>query len=181
MSKFYSIILLLTIFATFYSCGTEKTAKDNRPNILLIVADDAGFSDFGCYGSEISTPNIDKLAHDGIQFTQFCVTPNCAPTRSSILSGMDHHLSGLGTMKEVASENQIGKPGYEGYLNFNVATLPEVLNSNGYHSYMTGKWHLGSKDPKTYPNARGFEESFAFLLKHSSLLLQRQYPKHQLF
>jgi arylsulfatase A-like enzyme len=163
IQKFYCTIILLTILATIYSCSEEKATQDNRPNILLIVADDAGYSDFGCYGSEINTPNIDKLADDGIQFTQFCVTPNCAPTRSSILSGIDHHLSGLGTMKEVASENQIGKPGYEGYLNFNVATLPEVLKSNGYHTYMTGKWHLGSNDPKTYPDARGFVESFALL------------------
>jgi arylsulfatase A-like enzyme len=134
-----------------------------RPNILLIVVDDAGYSDIGCYGGEVPTPHIDRLAREGMQFTQFHVTPNCAPTRAQLLSGMDHHLAGLGTMGEVVSPNQKGKPGYEGYLNFRIASLAEVLRDAGYHTYMTGKWHLGAKEPEMRPHGRGFEETFAML------------------
>jgi arylsulfatase len=146
------------------SCSSEKEkGSQTKPNILLIVADDAGYSDFSCYGGEIPTPNIDVLANEGVLMTDFHVAPNCAPTRAAMLSGMDNHLAGLGTMAELITENQRGKPGYEGYLNFNVVSLPEVLNAAGYHTYMAGKWHLGEKKQETRPFARGFERSFSML------------------
>ena len=156
------LILFALVFVT--SCTQEKASSpEERPNILLIVADDAGFSDFSCYGGEIPTPNVDALATEGTLFTDFHVAPNCAPTRAALLSGMDNHLAGLGTMAELITENQKGQPGYEGYLNFNVVSLAEVLKLNGYHTYMAGKWHLGARMEETRPYARGFSRTFSML------------------
>jgi len=159
-----SQILHLLIFITVCACTTVKEeTTEARPNILLIMADDAGFSDFSCYGGEIPTPNIDNLANEGLQLTDFHVAPNCAPTRSALLSGMDNHLAGLGTMYEVIADNQRGKPGYEGYLNFDVVSVAEVLQQSGYNTYMAGKWHLGAKKEETRPHARGFDRTFSML------------------
>lgn len=158
-------ILLLLVVLLFTACSADKkqTKQLKKPNILLIVADDAGYSDFSCYGGEIPTPNIDGLANKGIQLTDFHVAPNCAPTRAAMLSGMDNHLSGLGTMAELITKNQKGKPGYEGHLNFNVVSLAEVLQQSGYRTYMSGKWHLGAKKEETRPHARGFDRTFSML------------------
>ena len=136
-----------------------------KPNYLIIVADDLGFSDVGCYGSEIQTPQIDSLAADGTRFTDFHAAAACSPTRAMLLTGTDHHLTGLGQMAEFLIDSPIhqGKPGHEGYLNKSVATLPEVLRRDGgYHTVMSGKWHLGLK-PEHSPAARGFDRSFALL------------------
>jgi arylsulfatase len=137
----------------------EPPKKDSRPNILLIVADDLGYSDIGPFGGEIKTPTLDTLANEGLRFTNFHVLPSCSPTRSVLMSGMDNHQAGLGTMGEIKTPEMEGHPGYAGYLNFEVAALPEVLKANGYHTYMSGKWHLGHEE-KTSPHARGFEETF---------------------
>ncbi|KAF2083954.1 alkaline phosphatase-like protein [Saccharata proteae CBS 121410] len=137
-----------------------------RPNFLLIVADDLGFSDTSCYGSEISTPHIDSLANDsnGTRFTNFHVASMCSPTRSMLMSGTDNHIAGLGNMAEFikSSPAHQGKPGHEGYLNQRVAALPELLGDGGYHTIMSGKWHLGLKKEQS-PQARGFQKSFALL------------------
>jgi arylsulfatase A-like enzyme len=135
----------------------------SRPNLLIIVADDLGFSDLGAFGSEIKTPNIDKLASDGgLRFTDFHAAAACSPTRSMLLSGTDNHIAGIGAMNEGMPEFQRGKPGYEGYLNDRVAPLPEVLRDHGYKTYMSGKWHLGlTKD--RWPSKRGFDRSFTLL------------------
>ena len=159
-----SQLLYLFIFIIVYACTTKKEeATESRPNILLIMADDAGYSDFSSYGGEILTPNIDALASEGLQLTDFHVAPNCAPTRSALLSGMDNHLAGLGTMYEVIAENQRGKRGYEGYLNFDIVSVAEVLQESGYNTYMAGKWHLGAKKEETRPHARGFDRTFSML------------------
>jgi arylsulfatase len=133
-----------------------------RPNIVVILADDMGFADMGAFGGEIRTPNLDSLAKDGVRFTNFYTHASCSPTRSIFLSGVDTHLNGLGNMDEWIAPNQRGVPGYEGYLNNRVATLPQLLQGAGYHTYMVGKWHLG-KQPDQIPRARGFERDFTLL------------------
>ena len=135
---------------------------DDRPNIVIILADDMGYADMGSFGGEIDTPNLDALANEGVRFTQFYTHASCSPTRSVMLSGVDTHLNGLGNMDEWTAPNQVGQPGYEGYLNDSVVTLPELLGQSGYHTYMTGKWHLG-KAPDKIPRARGFERDFSLL------------------
>ena len=133
-----------------------------RPNIVVLLADDMGYADLGSFGGEIKTPNIDSLARDGVRFTNFYTHASCSPTRSMLLSGVDTHLNGLGNMDEWTAPNQRGVPGYEGYLNNRVATLPQLLKGAGYHTYMVGKWHLG-KAPDQIPAARGFERDFTLL------------------
>ncbi|MBO9724683.1 MAG: arylsulfatase [Novosphingobium sp.] len=133
-----------------------------RPNFLVIVADDLGFSDIGAFGSEIATPNLDRLALDGVRLTGFHTAPTCSPTRSMLLSGTDNHLAGLGSMAELTAPNQKGQPGYEGYLRRDVANLAERLAAGGYRTLLSGKWHLGLT-PDLDPHARGFQHSFALL------------------
>lgn len=133
-----------------------------RPNFLVIVADDLGYSDIGAFGGEIATPNLDRLAYRGIRFTDFHSAPACSPTRAMLLTGTDHHVAGIGTMLEVAVPGFQGAPGYEGYLNDRVVALPELLRDAGYLTLMSGKWHLGATI-ETSPWARGFERSFALL------------------
>ncbi|KAH6999474.1 putative arylsulfatase [Ilyonectria destructans] len=136
-----------------------------RPNFLMIVADDLGFSDTGPYGSEISTPSLDRLAKDGLRMTDFHTAPACSPTRAMLMSGTDNHVAGLGQMAEFMATNAEafqGHPGYEGYLNFRIAALPEILQDEGYFTAMSGKWHLGLK-PEHAPSARGFTKSLALL------------------
>jgi arylsulfatase A-like enzyme len=135
----------------------------SRPNFLVIVADDLGFSDLSAFGSEIKTPNIDSLAsRGGLRFTDFHAAAACSPTRSMLLSGTDNHIAGIGAMNEGMPEFQRGKPGYEGYLNDKVAPLPEVLRDNGYKTYMSGKWHLGLEKDR-WPSKRGFDRSYSLL------------------
>jgi len=133
-----------------------------RPNIVIILADDMGFADMGAYGSEIRTPNLDALAKRGVRFTNFYTHASSSPTRSMLLSGVDTHVNGLGNMDEWTAPNQTGVPGYEGFLNKRVVTMPQLLKAAGYHTYMVGKWHLG-KQPDQIPAARGFERDFTLL------------------
>ena len=137
-------------------------AKERRPNLLVIVADDLGYSDIGAFGGEIRTPNLDRLALAGIRLSGFHTAPTCSPTRSMLLSGTDNHLAGLGTMAELIRPNQKDQPGYEGYLRSDVATLAERLAGGGYRTLFSGKWHLGLT-PEQDPHARGFQRSFALL------------------
>jgi arylsulfatase len=132
-----------------------------RPNFLVIVADDLGFSDIGAFGGEIDTPHLDGLAYAGLRFTDFHTASACSPTRSMLLTGTDHHIAGIGTMLEVAPQFR-GAPGYEGYLNERVVTVTELLRDAGYLTLMSGKWHLGMSR-ETSPWARGFKRSFALL------------------
>jgi len=135
--------------------------SDKRPNFLVIVADDLGFSDIGAFGGEIHTPHLDSLAYAGLRFTDFHTAPACSPTRSMLLTGTDHHIAGIGTMLEIAPEFR-GAPGYEGYLNDRVVTVTELLRDAGYLTLMSGKWHLGMSR-ETSPWARGFQRSFVLL------------------
>ena len=154
------LVWIATMTVVLVNCHhVRETAPPKRPNVLLIVADDLGYSDIGPFGGEIATPALDNLAKEGVQLSNFHVLPSCSPTRSVLLSGLDNHRAGIGTMGELKTPEMEGHPGYAGYLNFEVAALPEVLKAGGYHTYMAGKWHLGS-DEKTSPYARGFEETF---------------------
>ena len=160
-------IICLSFALVVSACSRETAVPEGdrspnaRPNILLIVADDMGYSDVGIFGSEIATPNIDALAAEGMMLTQFHVSPNCGPTRGAMMTGVDPHRAGMGGNHEVAAANQKGQPGYEGYLRKDVVTIAELLRDAGYHTYMTGKWHLGADSNN--PASRGFEKSFALL------------------
>lgn len=137
----------------------------STPNFLIIIADDLGYSDISCFGSEIQTPNIDSLASQGTRFTDFHTAAACSPTRSMLHSGTDHHLTGLGQLVEFIRNSPAhqGKPGHEGYLTDNIATLPEVLREYGnYYTLMSGKWHMGLK-PEYAPVSRGYTKSYSML------------------
>ena len=147
--------------------ATTAHATDKSPNFLLVMADDMGWTDIGPFGGEISTPSLDRLAKEGVIFTDFHVSVSCSPTRSMLLSGNDNHVAGLGNMGELLTDNQKGRPGYEGHLNTHVVSLAEALQAGGYHTYMAGKWHLGH-DEGHMPFHRGFERSFALLVGGAS-------------
>ena len=158
---------LLTILILFAASGCQEPKKkasegDRPPNIIVVLLDDTGYSDFGAYGSEIKTPNIDRLARNGVQFSNYHTCATCSPTRSMLLTGVDNHLTGMGNMIEIMADNQFDKPGYEGYMSNRVVTVASLLKGSGYHTYMTGKWHLG-KTKDSLPAARGFERSIALM------------------
>ncbi|XZE22351.1 arylsulfatase [Pirellulaceae bacterium SH449] len=162
----HRLIGCCVVIATFLSFHVPKLqavdSPKSQPNILLIVTDDMGYSDLGCFGGEIHTPNIDALAARGLRATNFYVAPSCSPTRSMLLSGTDNHIAGIGNMAEWTGPSQRGKPGYEGHLNSRVTTVASRLKDAGYHTYMAGKWHLGDK-PDQWPAARGFGRDFTLL------------------
>ncbi len=147
------------------SCDNKLPSTVKKPpNIVLVVADDLGYSDLGCFGSEISTPNIDALARQGQIFTSFYTAAVCSPTRAMLLTGTDNHIAGLGNMAEqIQGIDQLaGQPGYEGYLNDSVVSVAHLLKDQGYHTYIAGKWHLGWT-PDQSPKAKGFERSYTLL------------------
>jgi len=148
--------LLLLPFLLFTACNTEPSGGgDQRPNILLILADDMGYSDIGCYGGEIQTPALDQLAAGGLRFTNFYNAARCCPTRASLLTGLYPHQAGVGLM--VYGPDRGG--GYRGFLNRNSVTLAEVLQRAGYKTMMSGKWHVGHREGQ-WPTDRGFERFY---------------------
>jgi arylsulfatase A-like enzyme len=153
------IFPLLLMIASTLACADAR--QPDQPNIIVILADDLGYSDVGAYGGEIRTPNIDSLAAQGIQLTNYHTGPTCGPTRAMLMSGVDHHRAGVGI--NAAALMRLpeirGRPGYEGYLNHQVVTFASLLKDAGYHTYMTGKWDLGKK-PGQLPTDRGFEHYF---------------------
>jgi arylsulfatase len=158
-----AIALILSVIHGFEESACQSSEPLNtKPNLLLIVADDLGYSDLGCFGAEIRTPNIDAIAARGLRGTNFYVSPTCSPSRSMLLSGTDNHIAGLGNMAEWAGPTQREKPGYEGYLNTRVVTIATLLREADYHTYAAAKWHLGEK-PDQWPSRRGFERDFALL------------------
>jgi arylsulfatase len=156
------------------SASSQAPREQKRPNIVIILADDMGFSDIGCYGSEINTPNLNRLAQDGMRFTQFRNTARCCPSRSSLLTGLYPHQAGVGLMVE-----DLGKPGYEGHLNDRCATIAEVLRPAGYRTLMSGKWHVGEQRPH-WPTDRGFDRYFGLISGASSYFqVDSPYDKHK--
>lgn len=151
------------------SWEVKKTPRENAPNIVFVVLDDVGFSDIGCYGSEIHTPAMDKLAEGGLRYNNFTVTAMCSPTRAALLTGRNAHAVGMGIISEWAS----GFPGYQGRISKSAATLAEILNTSGYNTMAVGKWHLTPNSEITaagpvdeWPCGRGFERWYGF---HGSL------------
>jgi arylsulfatase A-like enzyme len=134
-------------------------AEEAPPNIVLIIIDDASFTDLGAYGSEIATPNIDALAARGTQFTNFHASPTCTPSRAMLMTGVDSHLTGAPTLMHLTPPEHRRLPGYVGEITRDVTTIAEHLKAAGYATYMTGKWHLG-QSPDSLPSARGFDRTF---------------------
>jgi arylsulfatase/uncharacterized sulfatase len=152
---------LMTAFALLSSATLgAQPAPAKRPNIVILLADDWGFTDVGAFGGEIATPNIDALAAKGVRFSNFHVAGSCSPTRAMLQTGVINHRAGLGNMPETIPPEHLGKPGYEAHLNNRVVTIADQLRAGGYRTYLTGKWHLGhTRD--TLPTARGYDHALA--------------------
>lgn len=156
-------LALAAVFVpTLLSSLSVYATPAKQPNVLVIVADDLGFSDIQPFGGEISTPNLKKLASEGAVLSNFHAGPTCSVTRSMLLTGNDSHQAGLGSMAEFLQPEQKDKSGYEGRLNHRVMTLAEILKPEGYASFVTGKWHLGATED-SHAKARGFDRSFTLM------------------
>lgn len=156
-----------TAAATAFGLGaTSAKTTTGRPNIVLIMADDMGFSDLGCYGSEIHTPNLDSLAAGGLRFSQAYNAARCCPSRAALLTGLYPHQAGMGDMVSFPDQKPSEGP-YQGYLNRNCATIAELLRPAGYKTYMSGKWHVGQA-PEHWPRKRGFDRYFGIVSGGSS-------------
>lgn len=157
-----SFLLLLPVFM---QCGTDikETGEEIQPNIILILADDMGFSDIGCYGSEIRTPNLDRLAADGTRFSSMYNNARCCPSRAALLTGLYPHQAGVGEM----TDTDLPIPEYQGFLNEQSVTIADVLRDAGYSTYLSGKWHLG-EEAEHWPLNHGFDKCFAFINGASS-------------
>lgn len=161
------IFLVLTI-VFFISCKQKNinTSVDKRPNIILILSDDMGYSDLEPYGGEISTPNLNDLADEGLKFTQFYNTARCCPSRASLMTGCYPHQAGIGHMTNTPNnkdEYNYGVPEYQGKLSSNTITIAEVLRESGYSTMMSGKWHLSFHDKNQWPMQRGFDKFYGFI------------------
>lgn len=170
MKKFLLLSLLYIVFQPIVH------AQKTRPNVIIILVDDMGFSDIGLFGSEIKTPNIDLLGKKGAVFTHFYNAGRCCPSRASLLTGMYPHQAGMGGMVITGDYDRTKTGSYQGFLNVNTPTIAEELRKNGYATYMTGKWHVGEKKPD-WPNQRGFDHFYGLISGANSyyeLLPKRQ-------
>jgi arylsulfatase A-like enzyme len=162
--KEISIFMVALLAVVLSSCSTgDRSGRNSRPNILIIMADDMGFSDLACYGGEIQTPNIDRLAENGLRYRQFYNAGRCCPTRASLLTGLYQHQAGMGWMTAA----DLGSEGYRGELNSQCVTIAEVMKKAGYNTYMVGKWHVTADkniepggDMSTWPLQRGFDRYY---------------------
>lgn len=153
-------LAFLLLAFLFLSLGTVVAKAAQQPNIILILADDLGFTDIAPYGSEISTPSLTALASEGIRFTNYHTAASCAPSRAMLLTGVDNHRAGVASIPEAIPPEQSGFDNYQGVLGNNVVTVASLLEASGYHTYMAGKWHLG-KERHQLPSRRGFEKTVA--------------------
>ena len=156
----FALVLYITLFNILSISALVSAQQPNRPNIVLILADDLGYTDISPFGSEISTPNIARLAGEGLSFTNYHTAGSCAPARAMLLTGVDSHRNGVPNIPEALPAEQMAYDHYQGVLNDKVVTLANVLQAGGYHTYMTGKWHLGHT-PELLPSARGFDRTIA--------------------
>jgi len=154
------IVVLAALLVTTPVQAQQQTAPSLRPNIVILLADDWGFSDVGSFGAEFATPNIDALAHAGMRFSNFHAAGSCSPTRAMLQTGVMNHRSGLGNMPETIPDEHRGKPGYDTVMNHRVVTIAQLLKAAGYRTYLTGKWHLGS-DATRLPHARGYDRAYS--------------------
>ena len=160
MTSLSKYSLVSGIFFWFLVLGTVQAQTDSRPNVVLILADDLGYTDISPFGSEISTPNIARLAAEGLSFTNYHTAASCAPARAMILTGVDSHRNGVPNIPEALPPEQMEFDHYQGVLSNGVVTLASLLQDQGYHTYMTGKWHLGHT-PDLLPSSRGFDRTIA--------------------
>ena len=154
--------------------AVEESAALKRPNIVLILADDLGYTDIAPYGSEINTPTLSALAQSGVSFTNYHTAANCAPARAMLLTGVDAHLAGVPNIPEMLAPEQRRHAHYQGVLGNNVVTVATLLEDAGYHTYMAGKWHLGAKSGEL-PSQRGFERTVALADSGADNWEQRPY------
>ena len=164
-----AIIFALTILAY----GPKLYAED-RPNIVFLLADDLGYTDIAPYGSEVNTPALSRLAQEGVRFTNYHTAANCAPARAMLLTGVNNHLAGVPNIPEMLAPEQMVHENYQGVLGDNVVTIATLLESSGYHTYLAGKWHLGSA-PGKLPSQRGFERTVALMDSGADNWEQRPY------
>ncbi len=162
--KKYFTLFIVSSFSFFISTAASAQTLNKKPNIIVILTDDMGFSDIGCYGSEINTPNIDRLAKNGVRFSHFYNTARCSPSRASLLTGLYPHQAGMG---HLSTEN-FKEAGYVDDLSKNAVTMAEVFKTAGYATYMTGKWHIAKdivnqNDIRNWPLQRGFQRYFGTL------------------
>src|SRR3954468_13305423 len=143
----------------------EPAFRAGSPNVMVIVLDDLGFAHLGCYGSDLATPNIDRLAARGLRFTNFHTTAICSPTRACLLTGRNHHRVGMGMLPDLPTNF----PAYSGVMPKSAATLAQILRSNGYATFCVGKWHLVPRDQRAtgpydmWPTGLGFDRYYGFL------------------
>ena len=169
MKKIFLLPLVISMLL-FWGCNIEApTSQPSPPNIILIMGDDMGYSDIGCYGSEINTPNLDDLAANGLRFTQFYNSARCCPTRASLITGLYPHQAGIGHMV-----NDRGTEAFRGDLSDKAVTIAEALKGAGYSTYMSGKWHVTpyvvkNPDKKNWPIQRGFDKFFGMISGAGSL------------
>ncbi|GAB5561542.1 MAG: arylsulfatase [Synoicihabitans sp.] len=163
---------LITLLKRFTLClallaGVTLSFADDRPNVIIILADDMGFSDIGAYGGEIETPTLDKLAGGGVKFSRFYNSARCCPTRASLMTGLHPHQTGIGWMTNPPDSGKMDHgpefPSYRGFLNRNSVTIAEVLRESGYATFLAGKWHLGINARDRWPLQRGFEKFYGSL------------------
>lgn len=156
----------LAILSCLLGMASLAVAADSRPNILLVMVDDMGYSDIGCYGGEIRTPTLDTLAENGVRLARFYNGAQCCPSRAALMTGLYPHQAGMGDMNEQGPDNEfwkrVGSPAYLGFKTRGIVTLPEALRVAGYQTFMAGKWHLG-RTSDNWPHARGFDRCFALI------------------
>lgn len=172
MNILRKLLAFKLLFAAVAASGQNEVP---RPNIVLIMADDMGWSDIGCFGGEIPTPHIDSLAANGLRMTQFYNSARCSPTRAALLTGLFQHQAGMGILAEPPHTPgpDDADSGYARHLNDNCVTIAEVLQPAGYHTYMSGKWHIGYHEQKNWPRQRGFDRFYGIVSGASSYFRPR--------